>query len=231
MGKNDSWKHDSDYISYIDSGESAAVFIVRDLANAVDTRGKWIDIVSMSIYYLKDNTRAFNWIVAELFPRKIQPEYDKNDVEHNRYLTWRAAHEDISCQRAEGYIGPKFLVLCSIRNMNKGKFTVHTRVRTLKKYWEPQSAYREVKEIIRQPFPPEWIYIIRAVKEINSEQVEYIRNNENTLIEKIRKNKGASLEIFDFPLEKSRKGAKNNDRIATSKQTRRNHRSSNGLAK
>lgn len=27
------WKHDAEYISYIKSGESAAVFVVRDIVN------------------------------------------------------------------------------------------------------------------------------------------------------------------------------------------------------
>ncbi len=34
------WKHDAEYISYIESGESAAVFIVRDICNSIDTKGK-----------------------------------------------------------------------------------------------------------------------------------------------------------------------------------------------
>ena len=39
------WQHDAEYISYIESGESAAVFIVRDIVNSIDTTGKWIDVI------------------------------------------------------------------------------------------------------------------------------------------------------------------------------------------
>ena len=34
------WKHDAEYISYIESGESAVVFIARDIVNSIDTKGE-----------------------------------------------------------------------------------------------------------------------------------------------------------------------------------------------
>lgn len=46
------WRYDSNYISYIESGESAAVFIVRDIVNSIDTNGKWIDVISLNTYYI-----------------------------------------------------------------------------------------------------------------------------------------------------------------------------------
>lgn len=72
------WEHDPDYIRYVESGESAAVFVVRDVVKAVNT-------------------------------------------DHNKYLTWIAAHYDISQQRQEGYNEPKYLVLCTLHNKNKGR--------------------------------------------------------------------------------------------------------------
>ena len=50
MNSNKAWKYYAEYIRYIESGESAAVFIVRDIVKAVNTSGKWIDIVSMNAY-------------------------------------------------------------------------------------------------------------------------------------------------------------------------------------
>ena len=47
---------------------------------------------------------AFNWIIVELFPRKIKPKYD-TDPDYNRYLTWLTAHEDIEKQRDSGFHG------------------------------------------------------------------------------------------------------------------------------
>lgn len=94
MAEMKDWKHDVKYISYNKSGESAAVFIVRDIVNSIDTKGKWVDVISLNTYDKKDTggRMAFNWIIVELFPRKMQPKYDKNDSDHNRYLTWVTAH-------------------------------------------------------------------------------------------------------------------------------------------
>ncbi len=90
----DEWKHDADYIRYVDSGESAAVFVVRDIAENVPTKGKWIGIISMRPYWQDEDGRAFRWIVAELFPRKTQPDYSKCKTdEEKKYLTWETANE------------------------------------------------------------------------------------------------------------------------------------------
>jgi hypothetical protein rflaF_02164 len=128
MQEMNDWKHDAEYISYIESGESAAVFIVRDIVNSIDTRGKWVDVISLNNYYKRGagSKMAFNWIIVELFPRKMQPKYDKNDSAHNRYLTWITAHEDIDKQRYEGFHGEKYLILCNLYNKNKNKFTTRT---------------------------------------------------------------------------------------------------------
>ena len=40
-------KYDAEYISYIESGESAAVFVARDIVRSINTTGKWIDIVDL----------------------------------------------------------------------------------------------------------------------------------------------------------------------------------------
>lgn len=40
MSKLKAWKYDDEYISYIASGESAAVFVVRDIVSSIDTKGK-----------------------------------------------------------------------------------------------------------------------------------------------------------------------------------------------
>ena len=114
MSKANDWKYDSEYISYVESGESAAVFIVRDIVNSINTKGKWVDIISFSTYSKKgaEDRHAFNWIIAELFPRKMTPKYDSRDVAHNRSLTWITANEDIANQREAGFCGEKYLVLC-----------------------------------------------------------------------------------------------------------------------
>lgn len=43
-------KYDSEYISYVENGDSVAVFIVRDIVRSIDTSGMWIDVISTSGY-------------------------------------------------------------------------------------------------------------------------------------------------------------------------------------
>ena len=40
-------KYDAEYISYIESGESAAVVVARDIVKSINTTWKWIDIVDL----------------------------------------------------------------------------------------------------------------------------------------------------------------------------------------
>ena len=192
-GRKD-WKHDADYISYIESGESAAVFIVRDIVNSIDTTGKWIDVISLNTYLKKgaEDRKAFNWIIVEIFPRKMTPKYDGQDFHYNKYLTWLTANEDIAKQRQAGFHGEKYLVLCNLYNKNKNKFTTRTII--ARKYWEPMNAYRPME--IKDPVVPDWEYKIQAVKKVNSKQVKYIQNHEWELEEKIRENGKPTLEIL-----------------------------------
>lgn len=201
MSEMKDWKHDSEYISYIESGESAAVFIVRDIVNSIDTKGKWVDVISLNIYYKRgaDDRMAFNWIIVKLFPRKMQPKYDKNDSAHNRYLTWVTAHEDIAKQRQAGFHGEKYLVLCNLYNKNKNKFTTHTII--ARKYWEPMEAYRPMD--VQDPVDPEWEYRIQAVKRVNAKQVSYIQDHEWKLEEKIRENGKPTLAILGLQGQKT----------------------------
>ena len=40
------WRQDKDYLDYIDSGESAAVYIVKNIVKSLDTKNMWVDVVS-----------------------------------------------------------------------------------------------------------------------------------------------------------------------------------------
>ena len=194
MTEKSDWKKDAAYISYIERGESAAVFVVRDIVDAIETKGKWIDVISLSTYNKKgaEDRKAFNWIIVELFPRKIQPQYDTQDLDYNRYLTWVTAHEDIEHQRKAGFRGEKYLVLCNLVNKNKNKFTTHTVI--AKKYWEPMEAYRTME--IKDPVKPRWAYQIKTVKQVNAKQVNYIEKNKMEIEEGIRKNRKPTLELL-----------------------------------
>ena len=75
------WRQDKDYLDYIDSGESAAVYIVKNIVKSLDTKNMWVDVVSINTYYKRGSGNiAFNWIVVELFPRKIKPKYDTDRI-------------------------------------------------------------------------------------------------------------------------------------------------------
>lgn len=188
------WKQDPDYEKYIASGESTAVYIVKSIVKSINTDGKWVDVLSLSTYYKRGagDRKAFNWIIVELFPRKMQPKYDKEDLDHNRYLNWVTAHEDIEKQRETGFRGEKYLILCNLYDKNRNKYTTHMIIG--KKYWEPMEAYRSME--IRNPIDPEWEYRIQAVKKINAKQVAYVIENEWKLEEKIRENGKPTLQIL-----------------------------------
>ncbi len=121
-------KYDAEYIRYLEYGESAAVFITRDLVETINTKGKWIDISAID-YGKKLSGRGVYWdfksFVAELFPRKMQPVYPQyaSDAEI-KYITWQTAHADINAQRAAGYVGPKYKIRPQLLNTNAGKFNI-----------------------------------------------------------------------------------------------------------
>lgn len=83
----------------MESGEAMAVSIVRNKADGVDTRNKWIDVLAF------DNKS----IKAEVFHRLTRPEYTGNRLE-NKYLTWCAAHDDIDRHRRLGHKGKLFII-------------------------------------------------------------------------------------------------------------------------
>lgn len=137
--KNEKWRHDPEYIAYCTRGDSAAVFIFRDIVKSVSTSGYWIDIVEKVVrnHYegFKEYSKGgrlleivrdahdFEYFVGELFPRKTKPIYTKRMTdEEKKHLTWETAMEDISEQRDEGYVGRKYKI-CPVLEMK----TVQTK--------------------------------------------------------------------------------------------------------
>lgn len=187
---------------YISSGEATAVHIVRDIVNNIDTRNKWIDVISMDTddyvdddyYYYDDDHYNFNWIIVELFPRITHPNYkkfveilpsddhntkhskeitNKSIREENRYITWNAAHNDILAHREKNHHGQKFIVLCRL-NKNKNKAV--------------NSEYE---------------YIITAINRIDQKQIDYIIENQDELSEKICRNGKPTLDLLNVPLKRA----------------------------
>ena len=109
MGKKERIKYDSEYIAYVESGESAAVFVARDIANGIDLKGNWIDIIHYDGRFVPDSGWAFTNIRIELFPRKSNPQYSKHmSDEEKKYITWQAAHKDINELKSRKYHGPRY---------------------------------------------------------------------------------------------------------------------------
>ena len=65
MSNQNKIKYDSAYISYVANGESAAVFIVRDVVRSIDTSGMWIDVISTSGHKNKFDKWDFSSITIE----------------------------------------------------------------------------------------------------------------------------------------------------------------------
>lgn len=141
----DKKKYDAEYISYVESGESAAVFVVRDIVRSIDTTGMWIDVLSLEGDKNKDDRWDFKYIDVELFPRRLHPKYPAGAGEEDKkYITWKTANEDIAEQRSYGYNGSKFRVNPKLVDRNKGK-------------------YRKEKKVSYQP---KWDYDILAIKRL-----------------------------------------------------------------
>lgn len=204
MSDKRKWKYDADYISYVESGESAAVFIVRDIVNSIDTGGKWIDVVSIDTYpkARAKNRIAFNWMVVELFQRKIEPVYPEysHDAER-KYITWKTADEDISEQRKNGVRGPMYLVLCDLCNTGKVVY-IPVVVHGVSSAFE----YSEIKGFRES----EWKYAIRAVKKVNQKQVDYIESHRNNIVKLILENKKPKLEFFGLEPDREKPSRKQN---------------------
>ena len=118
----DKKKYDAAYISYLELGESAAVFVVRDIVKVIDTTGKWIDVLDLVGYKNQGGQWDFEYFTVELFPRKTQPKYPAwASEEGKKYITWQTAHADIDWQRWQGYRGARFKIYPKLVNRNKGK--------------------------------------------------------------------------------------------------------------
>lgn len=114
---------DHDYIAYAKSGESAAVFIMRDIS-CVDTGGKWIAISQLEtenteFSFEPEMIRKGQWhtltynsiksFTCELFPRITKPDYSNCETDEDiNYVTWLTATEDIARHRLQGHVGRKY---------------------------------------------------------------------------------------------------------------------------
>ena len=65
---NQKIKYSPEYISYLENGESAAVFITRDIVKLINTKDKWIDVIELQ----GQKNGIVNGILKELLWRYFQ---------------------------------------------------------------------------------------------------------------------------------------------------------------
>lgn len=115
-------KYSAEYISYVESGESAAVFVARDVIRSIDTSGKWIYIRDFDGDKNSKGRWDIRYFIFELYPRKRYPKYPKlSSDEDKKYITWCTANEDIEEQRIAGYTGDRFMVRSKLVYRSMGK--------------------------------------------------------------------------------------------------------------
>lgn len=182
-------KYSPEYISYVEHGDSAIVFITRDIVNEINTNGKWIDVIASSggrrIFTGKDDAEYrwnFDWFIVELFPRQTRPVYPKyaSDSE-KKYITWETANEDIAEWRRKGYKGERFKVRPKLVRINETeKIPKTNKVKVLfdkslqmvvSENLDPNYEYIELE--IEQDVPeseksskPKWEYHILSVEKL-----------------------------------------------------------------
>lgn len=171
VSKEKTVKYDSAYISYVRNGESAAVFITRDLAKEVPTDGMWVDVLSTDKKCRRDNRWDFNSFTVELFPRKTKPIYTEDlSVDEKKYRTWQTAHKDIDDQRKQGYHGAKYKIYPRLVNRNKGKFITQKAAWNLTfNRWVPDKWFGSSCEWRQKKVPVKvkWEYEIVSVQKIH----------------------------------------------------------------
>ena len=161
--------HDSEYIAYCEHGDSAAVFIMRDIQNKVNVGNMWIDILSTKKRSSHINNKYwhdFEWFVVELFPKKLFPDYSPAmSDDDKRYETWKTAKIDVSQQRRSGFKGRKYIVYPHIsityapEPSKTSKVTTTEMFDPVRKKWTvcnseqiPEGVTYRIKEITTETF-------------------------------------------------------------------------------
>lgn len=176
---NEKVKFSAEYINYIKNGDSAVVFITRDIVKSINTNGKWIDVLDSEDgeeIFTDEGEARYRWdfdgFIVELFPRKTKPDYSNAQCDWEiKYITWATATKDIAEWRKKGYKGQKFKVRLKLVNENEGKTVTVRRLWNKKferfvpeKWKNADCVYRYVKV----PVNPNWQYHILSVERLDN---------------------------------------------------------------
>ena len=187
------------YLGYMRTEEPTIVFIAKNLVKDLDTKKKWIHVVDFDCWGIRGRKFAFNYIIVELFDRKLHPKYPEDANEQMRKaITWQAAHDDIAQQKAKGIMGPMFLITCPLYNKNKGK-----KMREELPYWNEEyggfdfTGKVPTTTVVRmRNMEPDWVYRVTGYRKINDSMLQYIKKNYSEIEERILKEKHVEIEWF-----------------------------------
>ncbi len=204
--KHGKFRHDADYIAYIENGKSGAVFITRDVAEKIDTKGKWVDIIEIECNKRYRGQNEYKFFIVELFNKREHPKYEKGmTAQAKKYLTWQVATNDIASQRDKGICGEKYIVLPKLILKNaKGEHRTlalpwDTRYKMWVRTWEFSSdCIWKDRLVYVVTSKEEWKYQIVAFKKISDTELEYIRNNYFEILSNISKKQTPNLVDFNL---------------------------------
>lgn len=199
MNNNNHLKILKDYHDYLKSKEATVVFIAKNLADKLDTKNKWVDVVDLDSWGSRGEKFAFNYFIVELFERKIHPVYPKDaDLRLCKAITWKTAHDDIEQQRTKGMRGSMFLITCHLFNKNKGKKVTQYFDNWNEEYGGFDHTGKVPTTTISREvdLKPEWEYRITGIKEIDDTRYQYIKVNYNRIYARILEEKHVSIDWF-----------------------------------
>jgi|GEM_PF-2163995 len=172
------------YKDYLNSTEALAVYLIKAYAKQIDTINKWVDIVSSDTWDHKSEKTAFNYLIVEIFDRKIQPEYPNKADQFNDYdyrqtcraMTWDVSHKDIDEQRGKGIRGQLFLTIIPVYNKNRGKKVIIEKPNWNEEYggFDYTGKVPTTTKKIEKDMEPEWDYFVKACKQVTDADVDRI---------------------------------------------------------
>jgi hypothetical protein len=174
------------YEDYLKSTEALAVYLVKAYVKQIDTRNKWVDIVSSNTYHKSDKT-AFNYLIVEIFDRKTHPVYPKKAEGYSEYgyrqicraITWEVSHNDIWEQREKGIRGQLYFTIIPVFDKNRGKKLIIE-----KPFWnEEYGGFDYTGKVptstkkVEEDMKPEWDYFVKVCRKITDDDAVRIEKN------------------------------------------------------
>ncbi|MBP3915280.1 hypothetical protein [Clostridium sp.] len=171
------------YLTYKEKGESLAINIIKNNVANLNTKNKWVDIVAISTYK-KYNRFAYNYIIFEVFERKIRPNYPKKefftDMQYQEvvdYITWKTANDDIKSQKSNGVAGPKYIISVDIVNQKKYVYEERLWNTTFNQFvpwnWKtPSCILKKEKKCLNN-----YKYIVKNFKKVSDKEIRTLKKN------------------------------------------------------